>query len=131
MTERLIDFPARFAFVNPDGTLTTEARRMMRGWYITIVEPANASEIAAINVFGQRQPSFESSAALEGNGNQILGASAFLPKQPTFHAETALQSNGDAIMGGNVFQRRAPTQQSLIALESNSSVILASQIFGA
>lgn len=131
MSERLIDFPARFAFVNPDGTLTPEARKMLRGWFVTIEEPATASEIAAINVFQQRQPTFSANVALEGNGNQVLTAASFLPKAPTFHAETALKSNGDAIVGGNVFQQRQPTYRALQALESNGNAILASQIFGA
>lgn len=33
MTTPIINFPARFAFVNPDGTLTMEALRLLRQWF--------------------------------------------------------------------------------------------------
>ena len=33
----IVEFPARFAFTNTnDGTLTPEARRMLRGWFLRV-----------------------------------------------------------------------------------------------
>lgn len=48
----LINFPSRFAFVNPDGTLTTEALRMLRKWFVTLGGP-NGATVADVDLLAQ------------------------------------------------------------------------------
>lgn len=43
----IVNFPARYAFTNPDGTLTMEASRMLREWFARI-GGSNASDLSAI-----------------------------------------------------------------------------------
>jgi hypothetical protein len=130
VTERIVDFPARFAFVNPDGTLTSEARRMLRGWFMALEEPASSNDVMAVNVFAPRQTTSAAERALEGNADQILGGAAFLPRAPTFQAQQALDGNAGKVLESAAFLPKTPTIQAYRVLESNSNAILAGQIFG-
>jgi hypothetical protein len=50
----IVDFPARFAFINTsDGTLTPEARRMLRGWFARIGgrDGVSAEDLAVMLAF--------------------------------------------------------------------------------
>lgn len=49
----ITNFPVRYAFTNPDGTLTTEAARMLRGWFARIGGETgiSAADLELINAF--------------------------------------------------------------------------------
>lgn len=52
---QISDFPARYAFTNSDGTLTTEARRMLRAWFTRIGGSSGAS-VADIELLSLFEP---------------------------------------------------------------------------